>query len=189
MRRLLQGGVLAAVCGLVMLIVAGPAAAHSRLESSDPADGASLAAGPSKVTLTFNEQMQQGFATLTVIGPGETAWQDGETQVSGDSVSIAVKPLGPAGKYQIGYRVVSDDGHPISGSVSFTLTAPGPAASTPTAVPTSAGATTAAAPTTSSATAAPAAGSEGGTPVWPWIVGAVVAVGAGVVLALRLGRG
>lgn len=191
MRRPLQGGVLAAVCGLVMLIAAGPAAAHSRLESSDPADGASLAAGPSKVTLTFNEQMQQGFATLTVIGPGETAWQDGETQVSGDSVSIAVKPLGPAGKYQIGYRVVSDDGHPISGSVSFTLTAPGPAAaSTPTAAATpTAGATTAAAPTTTSVAAAPAAGSDGGAPVWPWIVGAVVAVGAGVVLALRLGRG
>jgi len=27
-----------------------------------------------------------------------------------------------------------------------------------------------------------------GTPVWPWIAGAVVLVGAGVVLALRLGR-
>jgi hypothetical protein len=28
----------------------------------------------------------------------------------------------------------------------------------------------------------------GGAPVWPWIVGAVVAVGLGVALALRLGR-
>lgn len=189
MRRFLQGGLLAAVCALAMLLVAGPAAAHSRLESSDPADGASLATPPSKVTLTFNEQMQQGFATLTVIGPGDTAWQDGETQVSGDSVSIAVKPLGPAGKYQIGYRVVSDDGHPISGSVSFTLTAPGPAAAT---APTSAAAPSTAAPTAAApSTTAAAAPAEdtGGTPVWPWIVGGVVAVAAGVVLALRLGRG
>ena len=189
MRRLLQGGVLAVVSGLVMLLAAGPALAHSRLESSDPADGASLATPPSKVTLTFNEAMTPGpgFTTITVIGPGNTAWQDGETQVSGDSVSIAVKPLGPAGVYQIGYRVVSDDGHPVSGSVSFTLTAPGPgaAAAEPTVAP-----TTAAAPATTSA-AAPAAAApadSGGAPVWPWIVGAVVAVGLGVVLALRLGR-
>jgi hypothetical protein len=34
--------------------------------------------------------------------------------------------------------------------------------------------------------AAPA--ESGGAPVWPWIVAAVVAVGLGVVLALRLGR-
>ncbi|MGI5126654.1 copper resistance CopC family protein [Pseudonocardia sp. CA-107938] len=187
MRRLLQGGVLAVVCGLVMLLVAGPAAAHSRLESSDPADGASLATPPSKVTLTFNEQMQQGFATITVIGPGGTAWQDGETQVSGDSVSIAVKPLGPAGVYQIGYRVISDDGHPVSGSVSFTLTSPGPGAASaaPTVAPTSAAAPAA---TTAAAPVAAAPAGDGGAPVWPWIVGAVVAVGLGVVLALRLGR-
>ncbi|MDN5859610.1 MAG: copper resistance protein CopC [Pseudonocardia sp.] len=197
MRRLLQGGLLATACGLVMMLVAGPAAAHARLVSSDPADGASLATAPSKVTLTFNEQMQEGFTTLTVIGPGGTAWQDGQTQVAGNSVSIGVKPLGPAGTYQIGYRVVSDDGHPISGSVSFTLTAPGPGAA-PATTPTSAAPTSAAvpsaavatvaAPATTSAAAAPAGG-NGSTPVWPWIVGAVVAVAGGVVLALRLGRG
>lgn len=189
MRRLVQGGLLAAVCGLVMLVVAGPALAHTRLESSDPADGASFATPPSKVTLTFNEAMQEGFATLTVIGPGNTTWQDGETQVSGNSVSIAVKPLGPAGVYQIGYRVISDDGHPVSGSVSFTLTAPGPGAAS--TVPTVAPTTATAAPATSSSAApvADAPADSDGAPVWPWIVAAVVAVGLGVVLALRLGRG
>jgi methionine-rich copper-binding protein CopC len=188
-RRLLQGGLLAAVCGLVMLVVAGPALAHSRLESSDPADGASLATPPSKVTLTFNEAMQQGFATITVIGPGNTAWQDGEAQVSGDSVSVAVKPLGAAGTYQIGYRVISDDGHPVSGSVSFTLTAPGPGAAS--AAPTVAPSTAAPAPAATTSAAAPVAAAptdSGGAPVWPWIVAAVVAVGLGVALALRLGR-
>jgi hypothetical protein len=29
---------------------------------------------------------------------------------------------------------------------------------------------------------------EGGAPVWPWVVGAVVLVGGGVAAALRLGR-
>jgi len=189
MRRLLRGGVLTTLCGLALLFAVGTASAHSRLESSNPANGASLATSPATVSLTFNEQMQQGFATLTVIGPGNTAWQSGDTQVSGDTVSVAVKPLGPAGTYQIGYRVVSDDGHPVSGSVSFTLTTPGPgvASATPAAPSTSTAA--AAAPSTSAPVAAPAVpADDGGSPVWPWIVGAVVLVAGGVFAALRLGK-
>jgi methionine-rich copper-binding protein CopC len=161
--------------GLALLLGAAPAFAHAQLEGSDPADGASLSAGPSRVSIHFSDSMQAGFNTLTVIGPDGLAYQDGDVTVADDAVSIAVKPLGPAGRYEIGFRVVSDDGHPVSGSVSFTLTTPG----TGTGVPVAAGATTAAAPGEGS----------GGTPLWPWIVGGVVVVAAGVVVALRLGRG
>ncbi|SHK78971.1 hypothetical protein SAMN05443637_11236 [Pseudonocardia thermophila] len=182
MKALLRGGLLAVVCGLLMLLVAGPAAAHARLESSDPPDGASLSTPPSTVSLTFNEQMQDGFATVTVIGPDGAPWHDGETQVDGNTVRIAVKPLGPAGVYQIGYRVISDDGHPITGSVSFTLTQPGPGTTTSAPAPTSASATTAVPPAAAPPT------EDGGTPVWPFIVAAVVAVAIGAAFALRSRR-
>ena len=75
--------------------------------------------------------------------------------------------------------MVSADGHPVSGKTSFTLTTAGPGspdAQVPAAT---------AAPNAVPSAAPPDAG---GAPVWPWIVGAVVLVGAGVVLALRLGR-
>ena len=86
--------------------------------------------------------------------------------------------LGPAGRYQVGYRVVSGDGHPVQGSTSFVLTKAG------TGTP----------PTQPAATGTPVAGgasgasSGGGSPVWPWIAAAVVVIGVGVVVALRLGR-
>jgi copper resistance protein C len=169
--------VVAVLSVLGMLAAAGPASAHSRLLGSDPADGASLDAGPDHVTLTFNEDMPAGFDQLTVIGPDGKAWQDGEVTTSGPTVSVAVAPLGPAGRYQVGYRVVSGDGHPVSGSTSFTLTRAGPGTAPAQPAPT--------------AGEAPAAESttDGGSPVWPWIVGAVVLVGTGVAVALRLGRG
>lgn len=170
---------LGVLCLLLGLLGATPAAAHTRLQSSDPADGASLATAPSRVSLTFNEQLQPGFSTLSVIGPDGAARQTGEVSADGGTVSTAVLPLGPAGRYEIGYRVVSDDGHPVAGAVAFTLTAPGPATAPP------APASAAGAPPT----AAAAGREEGGPPVWPWIVGAVVLVGAGVVAAMRLGRG
>lgn len=178
-----RGGVVTVVAALLLLLTVGTAAAHSRLEGSDPPDGASLAAGPTKVSLRFNEQVQQGFATVTVVGPGNTAWQDGATTTAGDTVSVAVKPLGPAGVYRIGYRVVSEDGHPVTGSVSFTLTKAGSGVGTPiTAGP------TASAPDQGTPAGAAATDADG-SPVWPWIVGAAVLVVAGVVAALRLGKG
>ena len=181
------------LCAATLLFGAAPAFAHTRLQSSDPADGTSLGAGPQRVSLTFNEPMQTGFATLTVIGPDSRPYQSGEVTASGGTVSIGVAPLGPAGRYEIGYRVVSEDGHPVTGSVAFTLTAPGPAAATTAAAPSSALAAPASAtPAPTSAAPAPVAAStsEGGDmPVWPWIVGGVVLIGVGAAAALRLGRG
>jgi copper resistance protein C len=184
------------LCGVTLLLGAAPAMAHTRLQSSEPADGTSTATAPQRVSLTFNEPMQAGFATLTVIGPDATAYQSGEISTDGGTVSIAVAPLGPAGRYEIGYRVVSEDGHPVTGSVAFTLTAPGPAAAAASSARAAAAAATAGAAPEAPAPATPApapvatsSDDSGGTPVWPWILGGAVLIGAGAVAALRLGRG
>jgi methionine-rich copper-binding protein CopC len=176
MRRLLA---LALLCGLALALGTGVASAHTRLIGSDPADGASLDVGPDRVSLEFNEAMQPGFSSITVVGADGTQFQTGDVTADGGVVGIAVSPLGAAGRYEIGYRVISEDGHPVTGSLAFTLTTDGPAAAAPTTEP----APAAADPATP---AAPA--EDGGMPVWPWVVGAVVLVGGGVGAALRLGR-
>lgn len=193
--RVLRLAAVTLLTGLALLLGAGPAFAHTRLTGSDPADGASLDTAPQRVALTFNEPMQAGFATVTLVGPDGTQYQSGAVSTDGGTVAIGVAPLGPAGKYEIGYRVISEDGHPVTGSVAFTLTTAGPAAATPTPAAAAAPATPSAqqAPATqpAAATAATPAstGDEGGSPVWPWIVGGVVLVAVGAVAALRLGRG
>jgi methionine-rich copper-binding protein CopC len=172
------------LCGLALLLGGAPAFAHTRLEGSNPADGSSVDTAPTTVSLTFNEDVPADFSTLTVIGPDGAAYQTGAVTAAGGTVSTAVRPLGPAGRYQVGYRVVSDDGHPVTGTLAFTLTTAGTArTATPAPAAPSAPAATAPAP------APQAVPDDGGSPVWPWIVGAVVLVGAGVVAALRLGRG
>jgi methionine-rich copper-binding protein CopC len=172
---------------VALILGAAPASAHTRLESSDPADGASVATAPESVSLTFNEDIQAEFASMTVVGPDGTNYQTGALTASGGRISAAVSPLGAAGTYEIGYRVVSDDGHPVQGKVTFTLTAPGPAAAAATAAPATAPAP-AALPATTQVDPQANTQSSGGGPIWPWLVGAVVLVGAGAVAALRLGR-
>jgi copper resistance protein C len=164
---------------VALLLGASPAFAHTRLESSDPADGASLSAAPEAVSLTFSESIDAEFATVSVVGPDGTDYQTGQVSASDGVVRTAVSPLGPAGRYEIGYRVVSDDGHPVQGVVAFTLTTPRPAAAPSPA---------AAAPAT--APVQPQAGAQqdtGGSSAWLWIVAAVVLVGAGTAAALRMG--
>lgn len=170
--RLLQ--LVGLVTGLLLVgLLAAPAAsAHAFLAGSDPADGAQLTTGPSSVTLTFSEAIQEGFDTVTVVGPDGNLWSGDDTSVDGATVSVGVTPLGPVGSYTIAYRVVSADSHPVSGTRTFTLTEAG--TGTPGRV---------------ADTAAPGADSTGGGfPVWIVVVAAVALVGAGAALALRGGR-
>ncbi len=156
----------------VLLSGTGTALAHNSLVSSDPAEGARLSSGPGTVILTFDQPVRKGYSAVTVVGPQGKYWNDGTVRVSGNTVTAPVNQLGPAGTYTVGYRVLSNDGHPVSGNVTFVLTAPGNG--TPAPPPKAAG------------SGPPQSG--GGMPVWPWITGAGVLVVAGLVLALRLGR-
>ena len=55
---------------VTMALTTTPAAwAHAVRTASDPADGATLTAGPARVTATFSEQLQSEFAAMTVVGP------------------------------------------------------------------------------------------------------------------------
>jgi len=182
MTRLLRATALTLLCGLALLLGGGVAAAHTRLLSSDPADGSTRDTGPATVSLVFNETMEPGFSTVTVIGPDGTDHRVGDVRADGGTVTVDVAPLGPAGRYEIGYRVISADGHPVTGSVSFTTTTAGSAGTTT-------GTAARAAATAPGAVPAPAPAPADGAPVWPWVLGAVVLVGGGVAAALRLGRG
>jgi methionine-rich copper-binding protein CopC len=173
---------LLAAITLAILLPAPAASAHSSLVSSVPAEGAAVATAPKQVSLEFNEPLDAGFNELVVLGPdGTSHWEDGKATVVDATISVPVKVLGPAGAYTMKYHVVSADGHPVSGSVAFTLTTAGPANARPAAV--------AAPPSAAIALAQTSTQDSEKTPLWPWIAGAVVLVALGVVVARRVGAG
>jgi methionine-rich copper-binding protein CopC len=163
---------------VAMLGTATPALAHNILISSDPAQGAHLDAGPGRITLTFDAPVQPGDVNqVAVTGPDGNQWTDGGAQVSSNVVTAALRPLGPAGDYTVGYRILSADGHPVSAEFKFSLTKPG------NGTPAPAGANK---PQAAASTGSP--GDSGGVPVWVWIGGAVVVLAIGLTLALRMGK-
>jgi copper resistance protein C len=142
----------------------GVVAMHNELLGTDPPYDARLATGPTRVTLTFDLPAQRGFSTIIVTGPDGNQWQAGPATENGTQVSAPVRPLGPAGKYTVAWRIVSADGHPVHATFPFTLTTPGTG--------------TAAAPS-------PTAGhSASGPPMWLWLAGAGALLVAGMAMAL-----
>jgi methionine-rich copper-binding protein CopC len=166
LRRLL------AVFGGAALLLLGPTAttawAHDSLESSAPAEGASVTA-PAAVTLEFGEAPQALGTQVAVTGPDGTSVTDGDPTVSGSTVTQQLATDLPAGSYAVEWQVTSDDGHPVSGTFGFTVAG---------------GAST---PGSSDANAAAAPADSGSSPLL-WIgLGAIVAV-AGVLLVRQLRR-
>ncbi|MEW2399303.1 copper resistance CopC family protein [Streptomyces sp. NPDC046862] len=106
-----------------LAVPAPPAAAHTGLDTSSPGANATLAGLPPRVTLTFSDSMTERYAKVAVTGPDGTSAAAGEPQVSGKTVTLALAPARSAGRYTVGYRVVSADGHPVSGAYSFTVKA------------------------------------------------------------------
>src|SRR5689334_5698508 len=118
--RSVLAAVLALLTALAGLAVAGaPAAsAHDELVSSSPSDGARVTA-PTALTLTYSESLIRTGYRVVVRGPGGRV--DGDVRLSGAKVVHRFTGPLPAGSYDVSWRVVSADGHPIAGTLSFTV--------------------------------------------------------------------
>ncbi|MEU8244989.1 copper resistance protein CopC [Nonomuraea sp. NPDC048916] len=127
MRRLLT--VLLLACA--GLGISPPALAHNVLASSDPKDGATLSSSPERITLVFDQPVRRGYAQIGVTGADGSSWADGAATVAAERVSVKVGPLPAGGAYVVGYRILSADGHPVTGKITFSL-APAKASALPT---------------------------------------------------------
>lgn len=124
--------VLGAALGLALvapLVVASPASAHDELLASSPTTNEALDSAPEQVVLTFSDEVLTIGATVLVVGDGDTDWVTGDAVLNGTIVTTSIDPDMPDGAYEVRWRVVSGDGHPLTGVIPFTVgdVAPAPA--------------------------------------------------------------
>jgi copper resistance protein C len=98
--------------------LADPALAHASLVSSKPGDGATVTAAPNHIELTFDENLRPP-STVIATAPDGRHLETGPTQILNATVTQPVGEISTAGWYTVAYRVVSADGHPVSGQLSF----------------------------------------------------------------------
>jgi methionine-rich copper-binding protein CopC len=110
-----------AVLAAAMLAVwtgAGPASAHSTLTSTNPADQEIVQSAPQAVVLTFDEPAIAMGTQVVVTGPSGQV-QQGQPRLIDNTITEDLQPGAPAGAYIVAWRVTSADGHPVSGTFSF----------------------------------------------------------------------
>ncbi|WP_026912143.1 copper resistance CopC/CopD family protein [Patulibacter minatonensis] len=117
--------VLAALAAIIALLaLPGGASAHAQLESTVPPSGAVVARQPAQVDFRFGEGVQAGRDAVRVYdGAGKQVQRGGAYSPGGDAKQIAIRlrPGLPQGTYTATYRLISADGHPISGGVVFSV--------------------------------------------------------------------
>lgn len=114
--------------GLLLCWLAGatPACAHASLMRAEPADGAVVPVAPSAFTLTFNEPVTP--LVLRLIAPDGGAVTLAASRPEPETLAIGAPAALAGGTYALSWRVTSQDGHPVGGTVVFSIGAPGGAA-------------------------------------------------------------
>ncbi|MFV0535328.1 MAG: copper resistance protein CopC [Cumulibacter sp.] len=120
---------LAVLVGALIAALGVPAAAsaHTDISESVPADGAEVDEVPGTITLTFAEDLQGPTAQVGVlIGDNDPVQLDAPVQGPTVTIDTSAPELADVadteGQWAIAYTIVGQDGHPIDGTVTFTVT-------------------------------------------------------------------
>lgn len=170
-----------ALLALAVAVTAPPAAAHDQLLDSSPTEGEHLDVAPTEVTLRFSDEILTIGPAVIVADDAGGTWTVGDPVLDGPEVVAALADDVPDGAYEVRWRVVSSDGHPITGVIPFTVGDVAPATD-PEAGATASADPPSGLPAGPPGAAAPAAGAAQG-PAWvrPVVVGALGALVASVV--------
>jgi copper resistance protein C len=111
--------ILSLVSGLALATLAVTASAHAHLQKASPADGSVVTTSPLRIVLNFSQaarltaaSIQKGAEPRQSLKPLPAA--------AARQISVPLPPLTP-GSYSVNWRVLSDDGHMMSGTLRFTL--------------------------------------------------------------------
>ncbi|THV27695.1 copper resistance CopC/CopD family protein [Glycomyces paridis] len=106
---------------LIGVLWASDASAHAAATKTDPASGAVLQTAPAEVVVEFNEPVTPIDAATGVVAPDGDRADTGVTRSDdGTAITIAVDSSAE-GTYLVSYRVVSDDGHPVAGTFTYSV--------------------------------------------------------------------
>ena len=116
-------GAAAASIAIAVAFIPGIASAHAVLDSSSPSASELLASSPKEIRLDFDEQVEATLGDIRVYDSEQHEVSIEKTVRSSSDLSIvtAAVPKLDNGVYVVVWRVVSADGHPVSGAFPFEI--------------------------------------------------------------------
>jgi copper transport protein len=116
----LRAGSLRALVVFLALLAPATAAAHTRVAGSNPKPNATLAKAPKAVAVWFTARIPGGSLTvLTGDGRVATRTPGGRDPRNPRALVAKLRPGLGAGRYLLTWKVVSADGHSLTGTIPF----------------------------------------------------------------------
>ncbi len=103
---------------LLVALGIGAARAHAFLDHAIPLVGSTVPSAPHEVSLWFTQNIETAFSSVEVTDAGGARVDQGKPQISGNTMHVGLKTLGP-GTYRVRWHVLSVDTHKTEGSFSF----------------------------------------------------------------------
>lgn len=111
------------LCALAMLAWSAGVSAHASFVGSTPAAAAVLPHAPTDVQLMFNEPVSP--LVLKIIQPDGAIIDITQTHILPKGLALSLPVLEQRGTHALSWRVVSGDGHPVGGTLTFSVGAKG----------------------------------------------------------------
>jgi methionine-rich copper-binding protein CopC len=102
-------------------LVAAPAFAHSHLVHTVPANATVVRHTVSTIKLHFDQPVERQFARFEIRRGSRVVASGALRQTGGTEMVVRLSSPLRRGAYLVRYRIVSADGHPVTGQWSFTV--------------------------------------------------------------------
>jgi methionine-rich copper-binding protein CopC len=112
-----------AACAALSLPAVTAAFAHAHLVRSTPAEGGTVNAAPSEVTLKFNERLEPAFSSAIIRDAAGKQVDKADAHVDKADrtvVRVSLPALEP-GVYTVEWRAMSSDTHKVNGNFTFRI--------------------------------------------------------------------
>jgi copper resistance protein C len=105
---------------VVLVLLAGAAAAHAFLEEANPRVGSTIRTAPPEVTLRFTQNLEPAFSSATITDASGQRVDTGAPGIDGNVMRVRLLAIG-AGSYRVTWHVLSVDTHTTEGAFTFAV--------------------------------------------------------------------
>ena len=108
---------------LFLFLFTQPVMAHTGLKSSNPSEGSTVTTEVKEITLTFQTTLEE-TSSFSLMKKGGEAIAVEQMDIENDTMTGSFSQPLENGGYTVEWEIIGVDGHPISGTFSFTVSLP-----------------------------------------------------------------
>lgn len=111
------------ICLALIWLIPSTAMAHSKMETSIPAQGETINVSPELIEMSFDTKIEK-ISNFKLLNAAGEQMETERATVDNDTMTGAITAPLENGEYTVQWTIIGADGHAVEGKYSFTVDAP-----------------------------------------------------------------